>query len=121
MKVKLVNNKVDKCIVCNKNSVTYPWVCSECAEINHRKEKKARVSFGISFVFFIMVAALIYYQWSPVFLILIGLPVCIITIYFYQQMEKAAMHDPYKLTEYHKYRLEQLELYEKEKKDRRGF
>lgn len=31
------------------------------------------------------------------------------------------MHDPNKLTEYHKYRLEQLELYEKEKKERRDF
>jgi hypothetical protein len=33
-------------------------------------------------------------------------------------MEKAALNTPKKLTEYHKYRLEQLELYEKEKKRR---
>jgi hypothetical protein len=35
-------------------------------------------------------------------------------------MEKAASNDPIKLTEYHKHRLEQQELYEKEKKERRG-
>ena len=112
--------KIDKCIVCNKNSVTYPWVCSECAAKNRRKEKKARLSFGISFIFFVIVAALLYYQWNPIFLIVIGLPICIVTIYFYQQMEKAAMNDPVKLTEYYKHRLEQKELYEKEKREQRG-
>jgi predicted nucleic acid-binding Zn ribbon protein len=54
-----MNFKIEKCIVCNKNNVTYPWVCSECAENNRRKEKRARLSFGISFVFFIIIAALL--------------------------------------------------------------
>ncbi len=110
--------KVDKCIVCNTNSVTYPWVCFECAEKHRRKEKRARLSFGISSVFFIITVSLLYLEWSPLLKIAVGLPVCIITIYFYQQMEKAALNTPKKLTEYHKYRLEQLELYEKEKKRR---